>query len=207
MKFLNFPAVIVFAAMALCSCDKDDDNSGDSSYKGVLINGVTWAECNLDGEGVFAAAAEDYGKYFQWNRKKAWSSDNATGWNSTPEGGNVWAAANDPCPAGWRVPTPTEMESLLDAAKVTGVWETSNGVTGARFTDKSSGKSIFLPDAGILYPNGTYSGGGQFGFYWSNTIDPATTTPWNLPMILGSIPAALLHDAAEQAESVRCVRK
>jgi len=79
---------------------------------GVSINGVIWAKCNVDAFGTFAAAPESYGMFYQWNRRTGWSStDPLTSspagavWNSSIPTGDVWTAANDPCPTGWRVPT------------------------------------------------------------------------------------------------------
>ena len=137
---------------------------------GVVINGVKWATRNVDEVGTFAATPESAGKFYQWNRNVAWNATGSvSGWDRTVPTGTSWTRANDPSPAGWRVPTYFEMQSLLDTNKVRSVWTTQNGVNGRRFTDRSNGNSLFLPAVGyrnILYST-LYDAGTQ-GNYWSN---------------------------------------
>jgi len=137
------------------------------SEQGVVINGVRWATRNVDAPGTFAANPEDAGMFYQWNRKKAWpATGTITGWDSSKPPGT----ANDPSPAGWRVPTLDEIKKLLDTDKVSNVWTTQNGVNGRRFIDKASGNSIFLPAAGgRIYSDGTLDGVGSVGDYWSSS--------------------------------------
>ena len=79
---------------------------------GMLINGIRWATRNVATPGTFVTHPEDAGMFYQWNRKKGWSStdpminsNGGTTWdNSFPEG-DGWEKTNDPCPTGWRVPT------------------------------------------------------------------------------------------------------
>jgi len=145
---------------------------------GVVINGVRWATCNVDKPGTFAAKPEDFGMFYQWNRKKACpTTGSISGWNNSDASGTIWEKANDPSPPGWRVPTSFEIKSLLDTNKVSCVWITVNGVTGGKFTDKTSGNSIFLPATGRRdyswdqpYLVGTESS------YWSST---QTYDRWN----------------------------
>jgi uncharacterized protein (TIGR02145 family) len=139
----------------------------------VLINGVKWATRNVDAPGTFAARPEDAGKFYQWNRRKAWAvTGSVSGWNSNTPSGSSWTKANDPSPAGYRLPTHNELKSLLDESKVTNEWTTQNGITGRKFTDKSSGKSIFLPAVGERgYVYGTLNEWGEYGRYWSSTQD------------------------------------
>ena len=160
---------------------------------GVEINGVRWATCNVDAPGTFASKPETPGMFYQWNRKIGWSaadpminSDGGTTWDISFPGGTTWTKANDPSPAGWRVPTVEEIQALLDTDKVSNVWTTQNGVKGKKFTDKISGNTIFLPAAGLrsdrsgTLPNGTpFDVGalfdvGAYGNYWSRT---GSTTP------------------------------
>jgi len=113
----------------------------------VAIDGVGWAERNVAAFGTFVAKPEDVGMYYQWNRAKAWpASGPSTGWDETPATGTVWAAANDPCPAGWQVPTWEQVQSLYTQAKMIG---TSNGVDGAYFG--TAPDRIFLPATGYLW--------------------------------------------------------
>ena len=143
----------------------------------VLINGVKWATCNVDAPGTFAAAPESVGMFYQWNRKVAWSatdpmvnSNGGTTWDSSVPEGTEWTKANDPSPAGYRVPTFEEIESLLNTTYVTNEWTTQYGVFGRKFTDKSNGNSIFLPAVGYRNgSDGTLYYAGSYGDYWSST--------------------------------------
>lgn len=136
----------------------------------VLINGVKWATRNVDAPGTFAASPESAGKFYQWNRKTAWAVTGiVTNWDSSHSFGTVWTAANDPSPAGYRVPTFAEIKTLLDANKVTATWTTQNSVIGYKLTDKTSGNSIFLPAAGRRNEDGRPPGSGSSCQYWSST--------------------------------------
>jgi uncharacterized protein (TIGR02145 family) len=146
--------------------------NGDTS---VVINGVTWATRNVDAPGTFAATPESYGMFYQWNRKIGWSStdplvnsNGGTTWDDSTPSGTEWEKANDPSPAGWRVPTKDELYTLSDTAMVSSEMTSCNGVCGRVFTDKASGKSVFFPTVG--YRNtGDGLQSGFYGFYWSST--------------------------------------
>jgi len=139
--------------------------------KGVVINGVKWATRNVASPGTFAAKPEDAGMFYQWNRKKAWAATGVvTGWDSSYPSGTTWGKSNDPSPAGWRVPTFDEIKKLLDTNKVSNEWTTQNGVNGRKFTDKTTGNSIFLPAVGYRTDSGgTLDNAGTNGVYWSST--------------------------------------
>ena len=153
------------------------DNGGDIINpppvvgESVTINGVRWATRNVDAPGTFAATPESPGMFYQWNRRTGWpATGSVTGWNSSIPSGTTWEKANDPSPSGWRVPTSAEIQSLLDANKVSNEWTTQNGVSGRKFTDRTTGNSIFLPAAGFRsYSNGTLDYAGSGGGYWSST--------------------------------------
>ena len=156
------------------------DNTKD---QGVVINGVKWATRNVDKPGTFSDKPEAPGMFYQWNRRVGWSatdplvnSDRDTEW----KGGDIdwneidneerrWEKSNDPSPTGWRIPTFSEMLTLLDKDKVINEWTTVNGVNGRKFTDKITGNSIFLPVVGERYQrNGSLCCVRQRSVYWSN---------------------------------------
>ena len=147
----------------------EEDCQSFDNPQGVVINGVRWATRNVGEPGTFASSPCDPGMFYQWNRITAWATTGeVTDWDSTTPTGVTWEKANDPSPAGWRVPTYDEIIKLLDTNKVDNVWTTQNGINGRKFTDKSSGNSIFLPAAGYRATNGALVYVGSSVGYWSN---------------------------------------
>lgn len=108
------------------------------------------------------------------------STPNNALWNAGTETTPV-KAANDPSPTGYRVPTATELLALLDYYKVTNECTTLNGVNGRKFTDIATGKSIFLPAAGVRNcPTGAveYAGNaGPYGHYWGSSSQAVGINP------------------------------
>jgi uncharacterized protein (TIGR02145 family) len=139
--------------------------------EGVEINGVIWATRNVDLPNTFVDNIEDAGMFYQWNRKIAWA---ATGivmdWDNTIPVGSTWEKINDPSPTGWRIPTLSDIQKLLDNNKVNRIYAIENGVSGTWFTDNTSDKSIFLPAAGSRsHTEGVLCLVGSVGDYWSIT--------------------------------------
>jgi len=175
MKKVNLILGVALWATGIFTACKSDEPSGDDNTPaqiGVKINGVVWAPYNVGATGKFVAKPEDYGGYYQWNRKDTanfllYDDYYASDFSKA----TTWLPANDPSPAGWRVPIIDELQTLLDTAKVTSEWTTVNGINGCRFTDKATSKSIFLPaTAGFRSCNdGTLHDVGWAGGYWSST--------------------------------------
>ena len=143
---------------------------------GVVINGVMWATRNVDSVGTFVKKSENIGMFYRWNRIKAWTSiSEYADQETTVPISTTWETVNDPSPDGWRVPSKTEIYKLLDTTKVKYEWLTENSVCGGRFTDKATGKSIFLPAAPwqdfngtILSFDNTPENEDVYGHYWSS---------------------------------------
>jgi len=191
-------SIIVCLSIILNSCGQND--------KGVTINGVQWATSNVCAPGIFADNPEDAGKFYQWNRKIAWNvTDSAViGWDSTFPVADVWEKANDPCPAGWRLPNRGDIHKLLDPNKVNDEWTTVNGISGRKFTDKKTGKSIFLPAAGIRGRTiGVLLDVGKYGFYWSNA--PGANAEEAYYFNFNSGYAHLYGHDRRYGSSIRCV--
>jgi uncharacterized protein (TIGR02145 family) len=162
--FTTLLIILNLAGTALAQSNTKDE--------GVIINGVKWATRNVDEPGTFAPTPESTGKFYQWNRKKAWNTTDqkVTDWDNSIPDGIEWEKVNDPSPEGWRVPTLNEIKFLFDTTQVSSEWTIQSGVNGRKFTDKENGNSLFLPAVG--YRNG--SGGtlyhaGVDGCYWSST--------------------------------------
>jgi uncharacterized protein (TIGR02145 family) len=118
-----------------------------------------------------------YGAAAPWGNTTA--NDNAgeiTGWGTTDAPDGAWAddskTINDPCPAGWRVPTANQLTNLanntLNPRTLVGTWNRSstNYSVGYMF-----GQSLFLPAAGSRgIIDGSLGFRGSNGYYWSSTV-------------------------------------
>jgi uncharacterized protein (TIGR02145 family) len=164
---------LFFAAalsLTMTSCDKEPtiDPTGHAvadEADGVVIGGVMWAKFNVDAPGTFAPYAESTGMYYQWNRPKGYSSADQrvpSDWDESQDEGDVWAPENDPCPAGWRVPTSEEFVNLLIAGAE---WSIRNGVKGIRFG--SGENTVFFATAGNRTLSGEVINEGRIGTYWA----------------------------------------
>ena len=177
----------------------------------VIINGVTWATRNLAAPGAFVANVQDFGRYYQWNRKTGWSttdplvnSDGGTTWDNTARTDNSWTKDNDPSPAGWRVPTRNEINTLLDENNVRREWTSVKGVKGYLFTDKTSGKSLFLPAAGNRSRhNGELEYAG-IGYYWSSVMHNNDYVYYLFFNSSGAIEYSCFRNFGQ---SIRCVKE
>ncbi|MBO7134868.1 MAG: hypothetical protein J6W06_12025 [Bacteroidales bacterium] len=167
-----------------------------------LPSGIKWATCN-----VGATTSEAYGDYFAWGEtstKSTYTEDNYT-YSSNP---TTLPSSADAATAnwgtGWRMPTQTEMQELIDNCTVT--WTTQNGVNGRLFTGPN-GNSIFLPAAGCRYDGALYGGGsGSSGFYWSRSL--YTDTPiaaWSLVIGLGDSSNGMVPNERYEGYTVRAV--
>jgi uncharacterized protein (TIGR02145 family) len=178
----------------------------------VEINGIIWATRNVDAPGTFATTPESAGMFYQWNRKVGWSStdpmvntNGGTTWDDSTPSGTEWEAANDPCPAGWRVPSLEEIKSLLNTTYVSNKWTTYLVVNGRMFTDKTTGASLFLPAAGYRSNGGgTLYGTGTFGLYLSST-QSGSLNAYHLDF--RSDYAGWLSSSRSFGFSVRCVKE
>ena len=188
------------------------DNTKD---QGVIINGVKWATRNVDKPGIFAVKPESSGMFYQWNSKIGWSatdplkdSNGETSWKRAGIIGPSWNKGSDPSPSGWRIPTLDEIKTLLDTNKVSNEWLTVNGVTGSRFTDKVTGKSIFLPAVGYRsISDGELRRVGLTGFYWSsNPSDTWSQSHWyGSHFVFGDGGASTSTEHVGYAHNVRSV--
>jgi uncharacterized protein (TIGR02145 family) len=172
-------------------CVKGDKGSPD--VYGVEVGGVVWAKSNLLTSKGFVNRSHDAGSFFQWGVSTPWSATGdpyivgtgdttADTWptNVTGSATDVWSAAQDPSPAGWRIPTPAEFDVLNDPAKVTATWLAagtpgSTGITytvnGYEFADVATPANVvFFPAAGYrLDSSGVLENVGSGGGYWSGT--------------------------------------
>jgi len=188
-----------------------------------VIAGIVWASKNVDAPGTFAANIWDFGMFYQWDSKIAWSSsDPLTSipagqvWNSTGSSATAWDMTNNnPCPSGWRVPTNAELTALYNAGSVwiTGAQATSLGIgsnAGRIFgvtilpAAFSNSTMVFLPAS--RYRNGTNSvlySTGSIGGYWSSVPYISATSAYYLDFLSSTVVVTTTNKAS--GYSVRCV--
>lgn len=143
-----------------------------SAQPGVRINGVEWATRNVGRPGRFVKSPEDYGLEYRYNTRTPHSGsfeDAAVDEQALLPMRMEWQVQNDPCPKGWRVPTATEMVTMLNATQ--GCWVDGRGAGGYQLTDTCGGASIFLPACEKHYD--IYNDPAPpraWAWYWSGTL-------------------------------------
>ena len=163
-------------------------NNNEHPYVDLgLPSGTLWATCN-----VGANKPTDYGFYFQWGDTIGYNDDQVGKdegqkrflyddyrWYS---GGKVTKyitygttleleddAANAHMGGDWHMPSPDQIQELLDNATIT--WTTQDGTRGITFTSKKcTSKSIFIPAAGFAFDGSVLSSGTEAGV-WTSMLD------------------------------------
>ncbi|UTX48888.1 fibrobacter succinogenes major paralogous domain-containing protein [Chryseobacterium sp. MA9] len=125
-----------------------------------------------------------FGNYYQWGRPAAvataYTPEGAIpGWNPNPAADNSWQdtvkTANDPCPAGFRVPTSQQLSNLWNNTTKSnvGTW-TANSPSnfGAAKVLSSGNNKLTLPAGGYRWNSysGTLQSRGGLGNYWSSSM-------------------------------------
>jgi uncharacterized protein (TIGR02145 family) len=151
------------------------------------ITGKTWMDRNLGASRVATSSndAAAYGDLYQWGRRSdghqcrnsaaitTTSSIDQPGhgnfiiasstpfdWRN-PQNTNLWQGVNgvnNPCPSGYRIPTRIE----LNAERLS--WSSNNSMGGFS-------SPLKFTKAGDKINNGSLSGVGSDGYYWSSTVN------------------------------------
>ena len=123
----------------------------------------------------------------------------------------TWDAAKEACPAGWHLPSQTELVTLFYTSggqmsagrklKSSGGWNNCENKVG---NGLDSYGFAALP-AGIRYRDDDYNIEGYYGFFWSsteNTLDSA----YSMYMYCNADNVDLFGDNKNRALSVRCIK-
>ena len=156
-----------------------------------------------------------HGNYYQWGiiGSVANASTAATaisGWNTTAAVNGSWSDAsktvNDPCPAGYRVPTNAQWLGVIanNTVSRTGTWvnDATNFGAAIHWGPDAATKSLTLPAAGVRNNNdGTLLNRSSYGYYWSST-EGGTNAYF---LYFGSTSANTSSSSRAYGFSVRCV--
>ncbi|MDR1738564.1 MAG: hypothetical protein LBR66_07115 [Candidatus Symbiothrix sp.] len=201
MKKLS-PLFVLFLLTAAIKIDAQTKAS--DAEIGVVINGVCWATRNVDVPGAFAATPESIGKFYQWSRMVAYpATGEVAKWDETTPFVTDWDPVNDPCPDAWRLPTYTELQTLVSAD---GNWTTQNDVGGYVFGVAPN--IVFLPAAGYRNAgDGKLDEAGTLGFYWTSTWNANGINSFAYYLLFDNTHATTTINSGRFGFPVRCVKE
>ena len=170
--------------------DKVINNNGYDYVDLGLPSGTLWATMN-----VGASKPSNYGLYFQWGDTQGYTAEQVGTGDGKKKFASDWSdykwgkhpnftkytitgatleleddAAHVNMGGSWHMPTPTQIQELLNTAYTTNEWTTQDGVNGRLFTSKKDGtKSIFFPAVGLAW-DGSVRDSGDYGYVWSSML-------------------------------------
>ena len=205
LPFLLIGAFLVFAI----SCDKDDDNNGDSAntfkdsrdgkvYQTVVIGNQEWMAENL-------AYAPSSGNYWVYDNDDA----NVEIYGYLYD----WQTAKNVCPAGWHLPSDEEWTELTDylgenaggKLKATGTIEAGTGLWYDPNTGATNETGFTALPGGGRDTNGAFYYVGYYGYWWSAT-EYGTNTAWYRLMTYVGSSVGRFSRSKGLGFSVRCLR-
>lgn len=161
----------------------------DCSCCGVFVSATEWKEFLCHNLGANTSLDPNvlvqgiHGNYYQWGRSivvanASTPSGSIGGWNTTDADIESWLdatkTAQDPCPAGYRVPTIAQWTGVMDVNNNTRIFtgtftdSATNFGSGVSFGPNASTKTLTLPATGYRGPyDSQLYFRGDYIVYWS----------------------------------------
>ena len=137
------------------------DVGGGEAVDLGLPSGTLWSSVNIG-----ASRPEEFGHYYAWGETEVKSTYNQSSYKyyknysyediGSDISGTQYDVATVLWGEDWCMPSKQQSEELLNNCTL--AWTTENGVQGCKFTSKTNGKSIFIPEAGYKRGTNTYKG-------------------------------------------------
>ncbi|MDR1881541.1 MAG: hypothetical protein LBR26_02015 [Prevotella sp.] len=201
----------------------------DTELRPVKVNGKYWAPVNVGATSTtYSEDLAGSGYVFQWGRGYVEFLPGVTGntqagpvsaelasttykdkfitasdWLS-PRNNGLWSTIDPrgPCPAGWRVPTDTEL-AVLNSRYSTANIEGAPDNIRLRIPGDVENEDLYLPAAGYRSYNGTWATQGTRGTYWSSAVSGTSARYFNFYSGSSGMLTALRGDGL----SVRCLQE
>lgn len=179
------------------------DSRDNQTYRTVTINYGsiirTWMAENLNyaatGSWCYGnneANCNIYGRLYDWNTAMAGETTS----NANPSG------RRGVCPLGWHLPSRAEWEALTN---VSGAYELKSFVGWDNWYSGGNETGFTAIPGGSRFPNGTFSGTGVNGYWWTTTQVSANDA-WFQNMSSENYLVESDHTDKTHGFSVRCVR-
>ncbi|MCQ2125151.1 MAG: fibrobacter succinogenes major paralogous domain-containing protein [Fibrobacter sp.] len=206
-------SLFAFGAIVACSESFTDERDGQS-YDVVEIGGKTWMAENLNFDMAATGASENSASFCPEG-----DSRNCSKYGRL----YTWEAAQNACPAGWRLPTREEFESLITVA---GNGGDVAGGSGLEVAAAKAGAALKATSGWFKKGNGTdevgfaalpagyhssdekFDGIGGYAYFWSSATDPDESAFAQYLFLDFSSDAAEIRSFVKSSGySVRCVRQ
>jgi len=185
----------------------------------LTVGSTLWASVSIDDYQTFAARPDMFTKYYQWNRATAWpATGTVSDWPTVADASSTWTI--NPCPAGWRLPTRSEVNDLNSNVSRSYATAETRGNAVAGFFLGINHATCSLPDNmnGCIFlsaggwrgeTNGALSQqGGTTGRYWTGTQADNTANGILLNITEASPTPTISASGLTKArgQNIRCVK-